>query len=88
MATIDSPTIIRKFLQNNGWYDGDPRAYAISTYVSAWGKKTYHVAYSHADVISAATSLCIDKLVLLWDRNGLTIAGQKELDQMYAREMR
>lgn len=45
MSTIDNPGIIKKMLENNGCYPGDPEPYSIWEYLSGFGTKCYKVIW-------------------------------------------
>lgn len=80
MASIHSIDIISTMLQNNGIFPGDPGALEINQYETAWGDTCYHVAYTHADVLSLQISPAVGNIVLLWSRQqGLTNRGRELL---------
>jgi hypothetical protein len=81
--TIDSFTIIKKLLQNDGHYLDDPRAVSIWTYENQFGNQTYAVFMRPEH--DMWNSPFVKDPVLLWDhKTGLTAKG-KELCKLKSR---
>ncbi len=77
-STIDTRSIVRELVVNNGFYEDDPQAFRIFSYVNAWGKKTWRV---HWDEFYLLESEYVHQPTLLWDRfNGVTDAGKAFLN--------
>lgn len=45
MATISTKSIIDKLIENDGHYEGDPRAYMIVEYTNSYGNQTWGVTW-------------------------------------------
>jgi hypothetical protein len=84
MPTFEHGDIIKKLLENNGIYPGDPQCLAIHSYThSITGYKLYHVAYSAADMVALWSSPFVKSPLLLWEaKSGLTPAGKVELEEV------
>ena len=79
MATITSKSIIRKMLQNDGVYPGDPAAYAIYAYINHNDVIVYSVFMRQQDDDMASSLYDYE---LLWSRaTGLTMAGMLVVTQ-------
>ncbi len=83
MASIgESLEIIGVLLDNDGYYPGDPQAFALSSYLNNWGGRTFHVAMNQSDMISLLNSPYCREVIKLWGRtSGLTIEGQEVLNK-------
>lgn len=81
MSTIDSRSIIRTMLENNGFYPGDPQCNAIYQYENNWGKTTWAVYWTgmYCDITESPH---VHNPVLLFDKhNGLSQAGEDFLTE-------
>ena len=47
MSTIDNEQLIKKLIENDGYYEGDPQVYLIVEYTNAYGNKTWGVTWSN-----------------------------------------
>lgn len=47
MSTIDSKQVITQIMDNNGYYQDDPRVYQIVKYVNASGNITWGVTWEN-----------------------------------------
>jgi hypothetical protein len=47
MSTIDDESLIKKLIENDGYYEGDPRVYQIVKYKNAWGNITWGVTWEN-----------------------------------------
>lgn len=86
MATIDSRSIIREMLDNDGIYPGDPQAFEIYSYLTNWNKRTYSVCYDLRASVSlhAAVGDWVHVPLLLWSQaEGLTLFGKRFLNGEY-----
>lgn len=80
MATIDSKEIIKKLLEQDGRYPGDPQVTSIWSYETSWGAKTQVVFWSVNQDMK--TSPFVRDPKLLWSRSeGLTEEGKKWLKE-------
>lgn len=80
MATIDSASVIRQILQNNGTYPGDPQLHCVLSYTNDWGHPTFAICTNEVSYIETALSPWVRNPVHLWSReSGLTKAGHEFL---------
>jgi len=47
MATVDSKNTIDKLIENDGYFEDDPRAHMIVEYTNAYGTRTWGVTWSN-----------------------------------------
>ncbi len=47
MATIDSQSLIQKLIDQDGYFETDPRVYQIVEYVNQYGNKTWGVTWTN-----------------------------------------
>ena len=47
MATIDSPSLIQKLINDDGYFLDDPRVYQIVEYTNSRGNKTWGVTWTN-----------------------------------------
>lgn len=45
MSTINDRAIVYKLIEQDGYFESDPRAYMVVEYTNAWGDKTYGVTW-------------------------------------------
>lgn len=71
MATITSYNIIKKMIDNDGVYPGDPQVEAIWEYENC-GQIMWSISLCAADVGALLSSAYVQRPVLLWSkRDGL-----------------
>ena len=76
MSTIDSKDVVRKLLENNGNFEGDPQAHSIWSYVNMEGRKTQAVYWNEYQV-DIYSSMWVREPEMLWSqKRGLTPAGK------------
>lgn len=81
MSTIDSPSIIRTILVNDGCYPGDPRLYSVWSYINDWGNPAFKIISHPGNELDFLLSPFIHTPKLLWNSPlGITPAGQAFLD--------
>lgn len=73
MSTIDSRDIVLEIIQNDGVYPGDPRLFAVYSYINDWQKQTYSILTNKGAVVALLTSPFVHSPKLLWDQEkGIT----------------
>jgi hypothetical protein len=76
MATIDSASIIRKILQNDGIFPGDPQLHAVISYINDWGNPTFAICQSAHVLHETTISPFVHSPQILWSiQAGLSAAG-------------
>ena len=81
MATIDSPSIIRTILENNGIYPGDPQMSRVYSYISTYTNKKVYAIYPGPTILWES-EFVRNPILLFSKEDGLTEAGRMEIEYM------
>jgi len=79
--TIESKDIITKMLTGNGKYPGDPQASSIWQYLNKMTGKKMFAFFMDENYNDIYVSPYVTSPILLWDRDGLTVAGEDFLKE-------
>ncbi len=82
MPSMSSGFIIRRLLENNGVYPGDPQVLQVVSYRHAVSNAlVFHVAYQVGELRELYMSPYVMEITVLWTRaDGLTNAGRKFME--------